>query len=215
MNSNLTDYYTQRAPHYDEIYQRPERLAELDAITDQVQELVDDKNVLEVACGTGFWTERYFEYAAYVTATDNNSAMLAIAKARPCFKDPDNVEFQVADAHDLPSGDFNACVAGFLWSHVKRSEQSAFLSGLQKKCGSGATFVMFDNCYVEGSSTPIARTDSEGNTYQIRRLPDGSRHEVIKNFPTDSTMRKKLAQHARDIRIVRGQYFWILTCVLR
>ena len=59
------------------------------------------------------------------------------------------------------------------------------------------------------------RTDSEGNTYQIRRLPDGSRHEVIKNFPTDSTMRKKLAQHARDIRIVRGQYFWILTCVLR
>ena len=74
---------------------------------------------------------------------------------------------------------------------------------------------MFDNCNVDGDSTPIARTDLDGNTYQIRRLPDGSRHEVIKNYPTDSTLRKKLTQHARDIRIIRNTTFWILTCVLR
>ena len=74
---------------------------------------------------------------------------------------------------------------------------------------------MFDNCYVEGDSTPIARTDSEGNTYQIRRLPDGSRHEVIKNFPSDSAIRKKMTNHARDMRITRNDYFWMLTCVLR
>jgi 2-polyprenyl-3-methyl-5-hydroxy-6-metoxy-1,4-benzoquinol methylase len=215
MNSNLTDYYTQRAPHYDEIYHRPERLSELNAITVQLQQFVQDKNVLEVACGTGFWTERYASRANQVLATDINDAMLDIARARACFNDAPDVEFQHADAHDLPQGDFNVCVAGFWWSHVKRSEQTEFLEGLQKKCGSGTGLILFDNCYVEGSSTPIARTDSEGNTYQIRRLPDGSRHEVIKNFPTDSTLRKKLAQHARDIRVVRGDYFWILTCVLR
>jgi len=169
--------------------------------------------VLEVACGTGYWTERYVSLAGSVLATDNNPDMLHLAQAKSALAG--RVQFQQAEASDLPAGDFNAGLAGFLWSHLKRSEQSPFLESLQKACGSGALLIMFDNCYVEGDSTPIARTDSEGNTYQIRRLPDGSRHEVIKNFPTDSTLRKKMTGYARDIRIVRNQHFWMLTCVLR
>ncbi|PRC92837.1 class I SAM-dependent methyltransferase [Solimicrobium silvestre] len=213
MNTNLHNYYAQRAAHYEEIYQFPERQTELIGIATQLQHLLKDKKVLEVACGTGYWTELYAAIASQVVATDVNAEMLAIARAKQM--PAERVSFQEADAFALPDGDFNACVAGFWWSHVKRSEQSAFLEGLQKTCGSGSVFVMFDNCYVEGSSTPIARTDMEGNTYQIRRLPDDSRHEVIKNFPTDSTLRKKLTQHARDIRVVRGTYYWMLTGVLR
>jgi hypothetical protein len=42
----------------------------------------------------------------------------------------------------------------------------------------GGLIVAIDNRYVPGSRTPIARTDAQGNTYQLRRLADGSRHEV-------------------------------------
>jgi len=213
MNTNLFDYYDQRAAHYEDIYRIPERQAELSQLAAQLQQLTENKNVLEVACGTGYWIERYVDSASHVLATDASGVMLELAQAKPLLKG--RVDFQRADAFDLPKGDFNVCVAGFWWSHVKRQEQSAFLDGVQAACGSGTLLVMFDNCNVDGDSTPIARTDLDGNTYQIRRLPDGSRHEVIKNYPTDSTLRKKLTQHARDIRIIRNTTFWILTCVLR
>lgn len=215
MNINLQTYYAQRAAHYEEIYQYPERQTELAEITLQLQHLLKDKTVLEVACGTGYWTERYAAQARQVLAIDISDAMLAVAKAK---QENEKVSYQLADAFALSQfaqTGFNACVAGFWWSHVKRSEQSAFLTGIRNVCGSGAVLVMFDNCYVEGQSTPIARTDSEGNTYQIRRLPDDSRHEILKNFPSDSTLRKKLAQHAQNIRIARGTYYWTLSCVLR
>ena len=42
---------------------------------------------------------------------------------------------------------------------------------------------MVDNNFVSGSSTEISSTDIEGNTYQTRKLKDGSLHEVLKNFP--------------------------------
>ena len=43
--------------------------------------------------------------------------------------------------------------------------------------------IMLGNNLVSGSSTEISRTDIEGNTYQTRKLKDGSLHEVLKNFP--------------------------------
>ena len=52
--------------------------------------------------------------------------------------------------------------------------------------------VLLDDCYVEGSSETVARTDLEGNTFQIRTAPDGERYEIPKNYPSDSGLRKKL-----------------------
>ena len=77
--------------------------------------------------------------------------------------------------------------------------------------GKDGLLVMIDNTYVEGSNTPIARTDLDGNTYQIRRLDNGERYEVLKNFPTDSTLRKKLGTVLRDIRVLRLEYYWMLS----
>jgi len=214
MNTNLLEYYAQRSAHYEDIYQRAEHQADLHELTTQLRALLADKNVLEVACGTGYWTERYAAQCHSVLATDGNAAMLKIAQAKPGLQQA-AVKFQSCDAFRLPEGKFDACVAGFWWSHVMRSGQTPFLEGVQKACGTGALLVLFDDCSIEGERVPTARTDLEGNTYQIRRLPDGSRHEVIKNYPTDSALRKKLTTYARDIRIVRNPHFWMLTCVLR
>ena len=70
---------------------------------------------------------------------------------------------------------------------------------------------MMDNTYVEGSSTPVARTDAHGNTYQMRRLANGDRYEILKNFPSDSALRKTAAASLRDIRILRLEHFWLLS----
>ena len=66
-----------------------------------------------------------------------------------------------------------------------------------------------DNRYVTGSSTPIHRTDAEGNTYQRRRLGDGSIHEVLKNFSTRADLETSLAPFARDLTLTELEYYWI------
>jgi SAM-dependent methyltransferase len=211
LNTDSDAYYAARAATYEEIYDRPERQEELSRLHDRVAELMEGHAVLEVACGTGYWTRQLAEVAASVTAVDSNPAMLAIAQRAPA----EGVEFVQADAYDLPASDrYTACFAGFWWSHVPRERQAAWLSGLQKKLGKDTLLVLIDNSYAEGSSTPIARTDAEGNTYQIRSLA-GERYEVLKNFPTDSTLRKRFAAHAREIRVMRLEHFWLLSCRLK
>ena len=71
--------------------------------------------------------------------------------------------------------------------------------------------MFIDNLYVEGSSTPISRRDAEGNTWQVRRLQDGSTHEVPKNFPTEQEIRGTLAGLATDLKIDFLKYYWVLT----
>jgi hypothetical protein len=137
---------------------------------------------------------------------------LAEAKGLPV----DKVQWQIADAFDPQvSGSFSACFAGFWWSHVMRQDQEEYLQLLRQKLGKDTLLVLMDNNYVEGISTTIARTDLEGNTHQIRTLPDGSRQEVLKNFPTDSALRKKFAASAKEIRVVRLEHYWMLTCRLK
>ena len=80
MNTNLFDYYDQRAAHYEDIYRIPERQAELSQLAAQLQQLTADKNVLEVACGTGYWTERYVDSASHVLATDASGVMLELGR---------------------------------------------------------------------------------------------------------------------------------------
>jgi len=212
----MREYYAQRAQHLEQVYERPERLADLQEMQNRICELLKNHQVLEVACGTGYWTEKFAPYAASVVATDINQSMLNIAQTKSYPSE--NTTFDLVDLYELPdatAGQYSACFAGFFWSHVKREEQSALLTKLSKGAGKGSLLVLIDNNYIEGSSTPIARTDAEGNTYQFRIRQDGERVGILKNFPTDSALRKKFGPNVRDIRIFRNQHYWLLSCILK
>jgi SAM-dependent methyltransferase len=214
MTQELAAYYAKRAAVYEQVYDRPERQADILAVRQRLKETLANHRVLELACGTGYWTQFYADAAASVLATDINPEMLELAKAKSL--DSEKVKWQLADAHRFQVTEpVSACFAAFWWSHVKREEQEGFLADLRKKLGKDCLLVLLDNVFVDGSSTTIARTDQHGNTYQIRTLPDGERTEIIKNFPTDSALRKKIAPAANDIRIFRLPHYWMLTCRLK
>lgn len=199
-------YYARRAAEYEKIYDKPERQADLARMRADIPALFRGERVLEIACGTGYWTPLIAEQAESVLATDYNEEPLAIAKSKAYRRA--NVTFAQADAYALPDWGqkFSACYAGFWWSHVPLGEIAGFLGNLEKVLQPGATVAFMDNRYVEGSSTPISRTDAEGNTYQARRLADGSSHEVLKNFPTAQELRARLG---KDVRYVEYEYYWI------
>src|ERR1051325_5535846 len=59
------------------------------------------QRVLEIACGTGYWTEVLARTATSVMATDLNDEVLEIARRKP---DPDGkVRFQREDTYHLPA----------------------------------------------------------------------------------------------------------------
>jgi demethylmenaquinone methyltransferase/2-methoxy-6-polyprenyl-1,4-benzoquinol methylase len=202
----LEKYYARRAAEYEKIFDKPERQADLARMRVDIPRLFVNQRVLEIACGTGYWTPLIAEQAESVLATDYNEEPLAIAKSKTYRRA--NVTFAQADAYALPDWGqkFSACYAGFWWSHVPLGKIAGFLRNLEKVLQPGATVAFMDNRYVEGSSTPISRTDADGNTYQARRLADGSSHEVLKNFPTAQELRARLG---KDVRHVEYEYYWV------
>jgi ubiquinone/menaquinone biosynthesis C-methylase UbiE len=211
IETSMANYYAERAKEYERIYQKPERQEELRQLRDLVQRTFADTHVLEIACGTGYWTEVIARSAASVVATDINEEVLAIARSKPI--DHQKASFRTADAYALPPfpQKFAAGLAAFWWSHVPKSRLRVFLENFHRAFSPGGKVVFLDNCYVEGSSTPISRTDQQGNTYQLRKLDDGSTHEVLKSFPTEAELRETLAPLALEVRIQFLKYYWILT----
>src|SRR5215472_11059784 len=178
----LGEYYAQRAAEYDEVYRKPERQADLARLRQLLPPLVAGKRVLEVAAGTGYWTQVLAGTAEAITATDLNAETIALATQRSYG--PARVRMQTADAYQLDAvpGDFVLVFCGFWWSHISRADIPRFLAGVRARAGPGAPLVLVDNRYVPGSSTPISRTGPDGDTYQLRQLNDRREYEVFKNF---------------------------------
>ena len=215
ISNQLAQYYTVNADNYDQVYALEETFDDLDDLQEMIAELLDGHKVLELACGTAYWTELIADVAESVHATDLLPEMIALAETRGL--DEDIVSFEVMDAMNLPQaeGEYTAVFAAGWWSHVKREEQDKYLKQLRAKLGKDILLVLLDVCYVDNFTTPIARTDAEGNTYQIVPGDDGERYEVLRNYPKDSALRKRFASHGRELRIERLEHYFLLSCRLK
>ncbi len=212
---HLEAYYSRRAKEYETIYEKPERQQELEWLRTRVPKLYAGRTVLEVACGTGYWTQHIAKSAKRVYACDINESVLEIAREKPIA--PGKAQFFKADAVSLegvPAG-CNAAFAGFWWSHVKKSGIAQFVANLSTKLASGSVVGILDNQYAEGSSSPVTRKDAEGNTYQMRKLANGESFEVLKNFPTGDELRSAVLPVAREAHLETLQYYWLLVFTLK
>jgi demethylmenaquinone methyltransferase/2-methoxy-6-polyprenyl-1,4-benzoquinol methylase len=182
----------------------------LRALEARLRTMLAGRKVLELACGTGYWTDVFAPQAAQVTAMDLNDEVLDIARAK---KNSGKVEFLRGSAYEIP--DFgrrhDALLAGHWWSHVRLDGLDAFLDSATRAVAPGALMAFFDNRYVEGSSTPLSRRDAQGNTYQARKLDDGSSHEVLKNFPDKGELIQRASKHGRDAHVELLPHYWLLT----
>lgn len=206
----LLDYYRRRAREYEAIYAKPERQGELQFLREHIPGRFAGRRVLEVACGTGYWTVLVARTAASIVAVDAAEEPMRIAMAKDYGER--NVRFELADAYALAAdlGRFTAALACFWWSHIPLGRIGDFLGSLHPLLEPGARVLLMDNLYVEGNSTPISERDAQGNTYQLRPLADGSSSRVLKNFPGEADLRAALAPHARELSYRALEYYWLL-----
>ena len=211
----LVDYYRRRASEYEAIYAKPERQQDLALLREQVAARLAGRRVLEVACGTGYWTQIAARTAASIVATDAAEEPMRIARSKEYGKA--SVRFEFADAYALDErlGRFDGALAFFWWSHIPLGRIGEFLGSLHRRLEPGARVLLMDNVYVEGNSTPISERDAEGNTYQLRPLSDGTQNRVLKNFPSEADLRAGLAPHARAFDYRALQYYWLVEYTLK
>ena len=205
----MKDYYAARAQEYDKIYLKPERQQDLREIEAWLPAKFTQRATLEIAAGTGYWTQFLIKTVQSLVALDAASETFQVARSR-LGDAADQVRWVIGDAYDLPqpATPYEAAFAGFWFSHVPLARQREFLNGLNKVLKPGAKVVLLDNLYVEGSSTAISELDAEGNTYQIRVLADGSEHCVLKNFTTDTHLCELIEGIGSNPVFTRWQYFW-------
>jgi len=80
--SDILDYYSARADEYEQVYAKPERQDDLGRLKALIPSFFVGRRVLEVACGTGYWTRLIAQRAAGVIACDLSPQVLAHAIAR-------------------------------------------------------------------------------------------------------------------------------------
>ncbi len=205
----MREYYASRAQEYDAIYHKPERQADLQALRRELPQRFVDTHLLEVACGTGYWTQWLAGQCRTIVAQDINMEVLQVASQR--LSGAQNATLVCEDAFALASlaRRFNAAFAGFWYSHLRMDQVRSFLELLHTRLLPNSLVVLLDNRYVEGSSTPICRRDNAGNSWQMRTIAQtGERYEVLKNFPDQQQFTRLLPPGVHCVEFVEMQYYW-------
>jgi demethylmenaquinone methyltransferase/2-methoxy-6-polyprenyl-1,4-benzoquinol methylase len=213
MGSSITDYYQARAPEFEAVYVKPERQEDLARLKAWLAEEARGRTILEVACGTGYWTAIAADSARAIVATDLNQGPLALARGKGLGA---HVRFEEADAFALPDYGmgFDAGMAHFWWSHVSVADQRRFLEHFASRLLPGAKLLMMDNNYVARSMTPISRHDALGNTYQVRRLESGAEYEIVKNFPSTEDLQRALTPVCARVDVLQLPHYWAVSATL-
>ena len=188
----LLAYYSRRAGEHEQIYEKPERRADLGQVRSWLREALAGHRILEVACGTGYWTAELAPVAAAITATDSSPATLEVARGKSY--PPGRVCLALADAYalaDVP-GDFTAGLAAFWWSHVPRERQSAFLGGLHRRLGLGPWWCS-STTGTSQAAAPRSAGGMPARTHTNGADSDGTEYEVLKNFPAAAELEATLA----------------------
>ncbi len=204
-----THYYALRASEYEKVYHIPEEQPDLTKLYEQFRSIFKNKKVLEIACGTGIWTQVIAETADFVLATDINEPMLQIARQKNYSRQ--NVVFENGDMFDLQVSDsFDALFGGFIWSHVPLEKLENWLDELHRLLEPGSIVVFVDSCFIHGSTIPVFEVDAHGNQIQKRRLADGSEHLVLKNFPNQVDFERMLNGRCESFQVTWLDHFWAL-----
>jgi len=206
----LRNYYNQRAQEYESIYHRddPIRQQEQNAISKVMKEVLRDRSILEVACGTGFWTQIVSQTARHIVAIDSSTEMLQIAKSKTI--QPNKVTFLEADAYALSNvpGSFEGGLANFWFSHIPKTRINEFLLGFHKKIVKHGAVFMADNTYVPGIGGELVTQPGSEDTFKVRKLANGSEHVILKNYYTKNQLRDIFTTFTANLNIHLGSCFW-------
>lgn len=201
-------YYRARASEYDEWFLRLGRydrgadwnaawfreVAELEALLAHVQPAGD---VLELACGTGWWTERLARTAATLTAVDASPEVIALNRQRLAGRP---VSYHQADLFAwAPPQQYDVVFFSFWLSHVPPERFAAFWALVGRALRPEGRVVFFDSY----QAPPADGADAAESLLSHRELKDGRAYTIVKVFYQPEPLRRQLASLGWDVEVGR------------
>jgi demethylmenaquinone methyltransferase/2-methoxy-6-polyprenyl-1,4-benzoquinol methylase len=214
----MKTYYRERAAEYDEWFYRRgryDRGAQSNALwfaeVDEVVKTLDDfhmaGDLLELAPGTGIWTERLLKSASSITAVDASSEMVAVNRARV---NSERVEYVLADLFAWqPPRAFDGVFFGFWLSHVPLERLDAFLDMLAAALRPGGKLFFVDGRREPTSTAANHQLPDEGEQLMIRKLNDGRAFEIVKNFYDPAALAERFARHGLAVTVRETATFFL------
>lgn len=197
------EYYRARAPEYDEWYLRKDRYdrgpshraewcEELTRVEAALRQALSGRNVLELACGTGLWTQHLAGRHRRVVAVDASPEAIAINRAR---LQSDVVEYVVADLFSWvpPPKQFDVVFFAFWLSHVPAAHFEAFWRLVRSALKPGGT-VFFVDSLLEQASTARDHDPLDASGIVRRRLNDGQEFNIVKVFYEPASLERQLVE---------------------
>ena len=216
ISDDMVNYYAKRAREYEEVYYRddPGRQHALKNMAAAIRSHFVSHSVLELACGTGYWTSQLSQVAKSIVAIDINEEVMQVAKTKQFACE---IKFQKEDIYHLSfnQDEFDGGMTHFLFSHIPKSKIDGFLSDFHKVLAPGAKVLISDDAQSP-LDNPIYKPHDE-NAYSERSLIDGSKYLILKNFFTDEDLISIFSKHVpgfSEKNIYRDGYFWRVTYAL-
>ena len=124
-----------------------------------------------------------------------------------------NITYEVADMYDFESENkYEGFFGGFIWSHIKIQDLDNFVGSLKRLIKPNGKIAFIDSNPLKSTNHDLKRIikiDDFGNTYQERKVENGNKYLVLKNFPNKGFICEKLSKIANNIEIVQTKYYWI------
>jgi demethylmenaquinone methyltransferase/2-methoxy-6-polyprenyl-1,4-benzoquinol methylase len=196
------EYYRARANEYDQWFFRQGRYDQGEALNrlwfqevEQVRLALRDfkpaGQVLELACGTGLWTQQIVAHADRVLALDSSAEAIALNLAR--LKSA-KVEYRQADIFDWqPQETCDVVFFGFWLSHVPPDRFATFWHTVAQALKPGGRVFFVDSRYSETSSARDHMLEGPQATTIGRRLNDGREYRIVKVFYQPQELQTRLA----------------------
>jgi len=214
------DYYRERAAEYDQWWLRqgrydrgPEQRAQWFAEASEVRAALvafrPGGRVLELACGTGIWTERLLPFADELTAIDGSREMLAINAGRLRSPRVRYIEADLFRWRPAAEGRFDTIFFGFWLSHVPPEKFADFWNLVSSCLAPRGRIFFLDSRYQETSTAVNHVLPERSATVLQRRLNDGREYRVYKIFYDSDELTRHLGDLGWSFEITETRNYFL------
>ncbi len=209
------EYYRARAQEYDESISQTGQLAqernetpfnkEFSQLMKVVQGLPPVDRILELASGTGIWTNLLVHIGKHITAVDASPEMHTINRQKVRS---DRVDYVVADLFEWkPEAQYDMVFFAFFLSHVPQERLTPFLERVQQAVRPGGSVFIVD----QSGATPEELAVTHGQ-YQERTLSDGRQYTIVKVYYPPERVQERLEYAGfENISFQKGELFFYLS----
>ncbi|MCI0698321.1 methyltransferase domain-containing protein [candidate division KSB1 bacterium] len=211
------EYYRARAAEYEEWFFRQKRydrgpelnrqwFVEVAKLRSVLRHFQPRGHVLELACGTGLWTQQLVRYADRVTAVDASPEALELNRARVRSK---HVDYVRADIFNWRSeARYDLVFFSFWLSHVPPDCFESFWRLVRSCLHEHGRVFFIDSLYEPTSTARDHRLNAPQSATVTRRLNDGRVFDIVKIFYKPAELEASLKALGWSIKVEStGHYF--------